>query len=102
MRLRYEDWKPLEYDLAADDHEEDRQAIDDLLQTAKTARDWLTICNLSKLIGDTPPISTSAENYRPFSHQWTAVRDDYDLGMPVGYGPNEISAIADLLDQEED
>jgi len=31
---------------------------------------------------------------------WSAVRDGYEPGDPIGYGPTEADAIRDLLDQE--
>jgi len=31
---------------------------------------------------------------------WSAVRDGWDLGEPIGRGPTEAAAIADLLEQE--
>jgi len=42
---------------------------------------------------ETPPIPTKA-------FDWSASREDWDLGDFVGHGPTEESAIADLLDLE--
>ena len=39
------------------------------------------------------PIPTSA-------YDWSAVRDGYEPGCPIGYGASEAEAIADLLEQE--
>ena len=33
---------------------------------------------------------------------WEATFDNYDLGSPIGYGPTEQDAIADLLEQVEE
>ena len=33
---------------------------------------------------------------------WSAVRADYELGMPQGFGETREAAIADLLEQESD
>jgi hypothetical protein len=33
---------------------------------------------------------------------WTAYRDGYDAGDPVGYGTTERAAIEDLLDKESE
>jgi hypothetical protein len=33
---------------------------------------------------------------------WSAVLDDYDPGCPIGQGPTEEAAVADLLDQISD
>ena len=33
---------------------------------------------------------------------WNAVRADWDLGMPTGFGPTQEAAIADLLELEEE
>jgi hypothetical protein len=32
---------------------------------------------------------------------WSAVTVDYEPGQPMGWGPNEEMAIADLIDQQE-
>jgi len=34
-------------------------------------------------------------------HDWSAVRDGYDTGDPMGMGETESAAIADLIAQEE-
>jgi hypothetical protein len=37
----------------------------------------------------------------PVNHfDWTACRDGYDAGDPIGYGTTEREAIEDLLDKE--
>lgn len=33
------------------------------------------------------------------SFDWTAVTNEYEPGHPIGYGPTELMAIIDLLDQ---
>lgn len=33
---------------------------------------------------------------------WSAIRDGYEPGDPIGRGPTEKAAIDDLLDQESD
>jgi hypothetical protein len=33
---------------------------------------------------------------------WSAVRDGYEPGDPIGRGPTENAAIRDLLDQEDE
>jgi hypothetical protein len=33
---------------------------------------------------------------------WSAVRDGYELGDPIGRGPTENAAIRDLLDREDE
>lgn len=33
---------------------------------------------------------------------WAAIRDDYDVGDPVGMGPTELAAISDLIEKEQD
>jgi len=48
-------------------------------------------------------ISTTFE-YPPIPSRawdWSAVRDGYEPGDPIGRGPTESDAIRDLLDQEE-
>jgi hypothetical protein len=40
-----------------------------------------------------PPIPTR-------KHDWSAMRDSYDVGDPIGYGRSESDAVADLLVQE--
>lgn len=42
-----------------------------------------------------PPIPTRAAD-------WSAVVDGYDEGDPIGRGPTETAAVADLLDQLRD
>ena len=78
---------------------EDRSRIDDLMQTAKTAEDWLAICTLAKSIGDQPPIIVKRLSSTDQRH--VAVRGDpHDLRS--GIGNSELAAIADLLEQEDD
>ncbi len=31
---------------------------------------------------------------------WTAIDDNYEPGMPIGYGPTKAAAILDLREQE--
>lgn len=45
---------------------------------------------------DPPPIPT----WRQFA--WSAITDNYDGGDPIGYGPTEEAAKADLLEQLEE
>lgn len=45
---------------------------------------------------DPPPIPT----WRQFA--WSAITDNYDGGDPIGYGPTEEAAKADLPEQLED
>ncbi len=78
---------------------EDRSRIDDMMQTAKTAEDWLAICTLAKSIGDEPPIHF---NYSPYEQMCAAFRSGWDLGDHSGMGRTELAAIADLLEQEDD
>lgn len=33
---------------------------------------------------------------------WSAVRDNYEPGMPQGWGVTELDAITDLIRQEQD
>lgn len=33
---------------------------------------------------------------------WSAVRDGYEPGCPIGRGPTEADAIADLIEQEQE
>jgi hypothetical protein len=36
------------------------------------------------------------------SFDWSAVRDNYEPGLPVGYGNTPQEALEDLLSQEEE
>jgi len=47
------------------------------------------------ILYDPPPIPI-----RDFD--WTALRDGYEPGDPIGRGASEAAAIADLLEQESD
>ena len=54
--------------------------------------------------GDDPVISTGFV-YPPIPDRrwdWSAYRDGYEPGEPLGSGPTEQAAIDDLLQQEED
>jgi hypothetical protein len=44
---------------------------------------------------DMPPIPIS-------DYDWSACREDWDEGQPIGHGKTEEEAIKDLLQQEED
>ena len=35
-------------------------------------------------------------------YDWSAFREDFDLGEPIGYGATEQEAINDLLEKEEE
>lgn len=35
-------------------------------------------------------------------HDWSAVREDYEPGDLIGWGPTEAAAIEDLMDQEDE
>jgi len=58
-----------------------------------------TVISMTKpamiILYDPPPIPL-----RQFD--WSAVRDGYEPGMPIGRGATEEAAIADLLEQEEE
>jgi hypothetical protein len=104
--MTYDQWKlatPPEYEWPsgpdADPKAEDRSRIDDMMQTAKTAKEWLAICDLCKSIGDEPPFHF---DYSPYEQMVAVTRSDWDLGMPSGMGRTELAAIADLLEQEDD
>jgi hypothetical protein len=47
------------------------------------------------ILYDPPPIPI-----RDFD--WSALRSDYEPGMPIGRGATEEAAVADLLEQEEE
>ena len=55
---------------------------------------------------DGRPVKVRTEHiYPPIpirSFDWSAALDGYDQGDPVGYGPTEALAVADLLDLLEE
>ena len=59
----------------------------------------MTVTSMTKpamiILYDPPPIPI-----RDFD--WTALRDGYEPGDPIGRGASEAAAIADLLEQESD
>ena len=85
--------------------------IDALTPKAETGAQWAEICALeAELIllqgvaAQQPPIITSFD-YPPIPVRccdWSALRDGYDEGDPIGHGRTEKDAIADLRAQEED
>jgi hypothetical protein len=58
-----------------------------------------TVTSMTKpamiILYDPPPIPI-----RDFD--WSALRSDYEPGMPIGRGASEAEAVADLLEQESD
>ena len=55
---------------------------------------WVGNTSEIRVSYDPPPIPM-----RKFD--WSAARDDYDEGWPIGWGRTKDEAIADLLAQEE-
>lgn len=65
----------------------DQQTIDSLRQALASHADHIVTSY------DCPPIPDR-------NHDWSARRDGYDAGDPLGYGATEGEAVADLLEQE--